>query len=66
MCCVKILILLYHLGKTSCETHIFFFISACFKNDEDDTPKEIKPEVTHFFEKLDVVEHCFFNNSQVF
>ena len=66
MFCVKIMILLYHLGITSCKTHIFFLISACFINDEDDTPDEIRPEVTKFFKKLDVVEHCFFNNSQVF
>lgn len=38
---------------------------ACFTNDQDGTPLEIKPEVTEFFEKLDVVEHCFFNNSQI-
>lgn len=66
MSCVKIMIVLYHLGITSCETHLFFVISACFKNDQDGTPTKIKPEVTVFFEKLDVVEHCFFNNSQVF
>ena len=66
MCHVKIMIVLFHLGITSCEAHLFFLISACFKNDKDGTPSEITHEVTDFFEKLDVVERCFYNNSQVF
>ncbi|KAL9968689.1 hypothetical protein ACROYT_G020807 [Oculina patagonica] len=38
---------------------------ACFKNDDDGTPNEIKPEIVDFFKKMDVVEHCFYNNSQI-
>ncbi|KAJ7363459.1 osteoclast differentiation [Desmophyllum pertusum] len=38
---------------------------ACFENDKDGTPKEIKTEITEFFHKLDAVEHCFYNNSQI-
>ena len=52
----------------SLQTHIslfLFYFLACFRNEKDGTPREIKPDITEFFEKLDVVERCFFNNSQV-
>jgi len=37
----------------------------CFVNDKDGTPNDIKPEIKTFFHRLDAVEHCFYNNSQI-
>lgn len=37
----------------------------CFKNKKDGTPNEIKSEIKEFFHKLDAVEHCFYNYSQI-
>ena len=40
-------------------------ILDCFNSKKDGTPTTVKSEIKEFFKKLDEVEHCFYNNSQV-
>ena len=40
-------------------------ILDCFNSDKDGRPTAVKSEIKEFFKKLDEVEHCFYNNSQV-
>ncbi|CAH3032302.1 unnamed protein product, partial [Porites lobata] len=37
----------------------------CFNSDKEGRPTAVKSEIKEFFKKLDEVEHCFYNNSQI-
>lgn len=41
------------------------FFVECFDKGKGGRPNGIKREIKKFFQKLDAVEHCFFNNSEV-